>query len=190
MRRKILKFVPAMMLAATMVAGPSVMPGSFQGVTGVSVAQAAGDVVKGKVLGVSNKAKTITIEAKGSPVMIKFNDDTKGMEHAAQGEAAIVKFKMMGEDKVAVEVQPKLAQLPEGVTEIQPEELAQLMAMGPEKGNYALIDSRPAGRFHAGHIPGSISIPVEKLKKTGATYIPSDAKIKNKTLIFYCGGPT
>ena len=140
----------------------------------------------GKVLGMSNKAKTITInDKKLGNVMIKFNDATKGLEFAKKGEAAIVLFKMAGDDKVATVVKPKLAKLPKGVSEVMPEDLAKIIAA---KSDYMLIDSRPGKRYAAGHIPTSISAPVEKLKKEFATILPSDNK--DKLLIFYCGGPT
>ncbi|MEN8142081.1 MAG: rhodanese-like domain-containing protein [Thermodesulfobacteriota bacterium] len=140
----------------------------------------------GKVLGMSNKAKTITIaDKKLGNVMIKFNDATKGLEHAKKGHAAIVNFKVVGGDKIATVVKPKLAKLPKGVSEIMPAELAKIMAA---KSDYLLVDSRPGKRYAAGHIQTAISAPVPKLKKQIATILPSDNK--DKLLIFYCGGPT
>ncbi|MBU0485968.1 MAG: rhodanese-like domain-containing protein [Proteobacteria bacterium] len=146
-------------------------------------------VVKGKVLGVSQKAKTITIESKEGLVMIKFNDQTTGMEYAEKDAAAIVKFIQTGKEKMATVIKPKLAELPAGVVEMQPTELAELVAMGPVKANYFLIDSRPAGPYAAAHIPTAVSIPVETLKKEGATaLLPADKT--DIQLIFYCGGTT
>ncbi len=140
----------------------------------------------GKVLGMSKKAKTITIaDKKLGNVMIKFNDATKGLEFAKKGSAAIVNFKVVGEDKIATVVKPKLAKLPKGVSEIMPKELAKVIGA---KSDYMLIDSRPAKRYAAGHIETAVSVPVAKLKKEFATILPNDNK--NKLLIFYCGGPT
>jgi len=152
--------------------------------------EAQKNVLKGKILGVSRKAKTITIEVKGKPVMVKFTDETQGIEHAQKGEAAIITFSEKDGDRVATVIKPKLVQLPEGVAEIKADELAALVALGPKAGNYFLVDSRPAARYHEGHIPTAVSIPVPKLKKTGSAYLPGDAKIKDIQLIFYCGGPT
>lgn len=140
---------------------------------------------KGKILGMSKKARTITVEDKKlGTVMIKFNDATTGLEFAKKGEAAIVNYKVAGDDKIATVIKPKLAKLPKGVTEIMPEELA---AMINAKTDFMLIDSRPGKPYAAGHIPNAISVPVEKLEKEGATILADD---KNKLLIFYCGGPT
>lgn len=186
--KRVLKFVPVMLLATVFVAGPVFNPKI--GVSMANAAEAGKDVLKGKILGKSNKAKTITIEANKKPVMVKFDDDTKGLENAEKGEAAIINYKMVGKDKVATVIKPKLAKLPEGVKEMQPDELATLVAMGPQKGNYFLVDSRPTARYDEGHIPTAVSIPVAKMEKGDSAILPEDIKQKNTQLIFYCGGPT
>lgn len=87
---------------------------------------------------------------------------------------------------------PKLPPLPKGSTVITTEQLKALVDKGPEAGNYLLFDSRPASRFHSGTIPTSLMLPVaeqEKLDKEGKSH-PLLGPDKNKTLIFYCGGPT
>lgn len=178
--------LPVLILSALFLAGPS-----FYGDTVLAGEKAAvakdENVYKGKVLGVSKKAKTISIKVGKKTEMVKFDDDTKGMEHAKKGKAAIIKFEPRGKDKVAKVIKPKLAKLPKGVTEMQPKELTKLVAMGPKKGNYLLIDSRPAKRFAEGAIPSAISIPVPKMKESGKDLLPAD---KDILLIFYCGGPT
>jgi hypothetical protein len=146
----------------------------------------AGDAITGKVLGVSKKAKAITVETPKGSVMIKFDETTAGMEHAAAGEAAIIKFRLEGKNKVATEVKPKLATLPPGVTEITTQELIALS--GNPEADYVLVDSRPAARYAEAHIPGAISIPVEKMSELAPTLLPQDSK--DKLLILYCGGPT
>ncbi|MBU0674347.1 MAG: rhodanese-like domain-containing protein [Proteobacteria bacterium] len=189
--RKLLFSVPAIMLATLITTGSSgvsayatdLADSSQKVATATQTAKA-----KGKILGVSNKARTITIEEKTGPANVKFTDATVGMEHAQKGEAAIITYRMDGKNKIAITVEPKLAELPPGVSELQPEELIPLIALGPKQGNYLLIDSRPAGPYAAGHIPGAVSIPVEKMKSEGKSLLPDDHK--DKLLIFYCGGPT
>jgi len=150
-----------------------------------ATAQAA-DTISGKVLGVSKKAKTITLEGEKGPVMLKFDAATTGMEHAAAGEAAIIKFRVEGKDKVAGEIKPKLATLPAGVQEITAPELIALVSAA--KDDYVLIDSRPAARYAEAHIPTAISIPVEKMGELAKTMLPQDHK--DKVLVLYCGGVT
>lgn len=176
----------AALIATTAPAWSSPEQGTPAAATASAAAVKAADTVSGKVLGVSKKAKTITIEGVSGPVMLKFDEATTGMEHAATGEAAIVKFRLDGKNKVATEVKPKLAAAPEGTSEITTPEVQALVA--DPKGDYLLIDSRPAPRYAEAHIPTAISIPVEKMGELAKTMLPADRK--DKMLIFYCGGPT
>jgi len=186
--RKFLRtLLPALLLAAFFLAGPASPTNSVARAEEKAAAAKEENVYKGAVTGVSNKAKTISIKVGDKTEMVKFTDDTQGLEYAKEGEAAIIEFERRGTDKIATVIKPKLAKLPAGVTEMQPEELAALVALGPEQGNYVLIDSRPAARFEEGAIPTALSMPVPKLEKSGQELLPAD---KGKLLIFYCGGPT
>lgn len=178
----------AAMLSACAAAEPMAVPQGNQPAAVVKQeVKKEENVYQGKVVGVSKKAKTISVQVGDKTQMVKFNDATNGMEFAQKGEAAIIKYAMIGNDKVATVIKPKLAKLPEGVTEIQPDDLAKLVAMGP-KGQYFLVDSRPAGRYHEGHIPTAVSIPVPKLQETKTALLPKNKK--DIQLIFYCGGVT
>jgi hypothetical protein len=66
-------------------------------------------------------------------------------------------------------------------------EMVKLVAMGPEKGNYTLIDARPGGAYLAGHIPTATSLPYGKFTDESTSILPQD---KDRLLVFYCGGPT
>ena len=143
---------------------------------------------QGKIAGVSEKAKTVSIvvgpEGKTETFMLKFTPETKGMEFAKKEDAAIITYETRGADKIALEVKPKLAKLPEGVVEIKTAAVKELI---DSKTNAVIIDSRPESRFDQGHLPGAISIPVAKLKEQQVAVLPAD---KNAALIFYCGGLT
>jgi len=191
MKKKFLRIVPVLIMASFLMTGCNQTPttGTDKAVRPVAAAQKqAKNVFKGKIVGKSNKAKTISIKVgkgdKAKTMMVKFNADTQGVEHAAKGHKAIIKYKVVGKDKIATVIKPKLAELPKGVTEIQPADLAKMIA-GNEK--MVLVDARPAKRFHSGTIPGSISIPVPAMKKNGANLLPTDKDIQ---LVFYCGGVT
>ncbi len=146
------------------------------------------NVVKGKIVGKSGKAKSISIMVgkgdKAKTMLVKFDDATKGVEHATKGSAAIIKYKVVVKDKIATVIKPKLAKLPAGVTEILPADLIKMIA---NNENFILIDSRPEKRFHGGTISGSISISVPAMKKNATKLLPTD---KNIQLVFYCGGVT
>jgi len=82
--------------------------------------------------------------------------------------------------------------MPAGVSVISTEDLKALVDKGPEAGNYLLFDSRPAGRFHAATIPTS-----QNLTDTEMVKLDQEGKVasrlgedKNRTMIFWCGGPT
>jgi rhodanese-related sulfurtransferase len=69
---------------------------------------------------------------------------------------------------------------------IKTAEVQQLVAMGPEKGEYTLVDSRPAPRYQEGFIPTARNIPYPAFDKL-VDKLPAD---KAKLLVFYCGGAT
>ncbi|WP_028579161.1 rhodanese-like domain-containing protein [Desulfogranum japonicum] len=143
---------------------------------------------KGKVVGKSNKAKTISIEVgKGDAaktVMLKFDEQTQGIDQAIKDHAVIITYVKKDIGLYAVSVKPKLAKLPDGVTEIKTEELAEYIEAGED---IYLVDSRPTSRYGQSHLPDAVSIPVPMLKDKKEALLPED---KNKLLIFYCGGPT
>ncbi|PIE60272.1 MAG: hypothetical protein CSA31_02900, partial [Desulfobulbus propionicus] len=140
--------------------------------------QVMGNVYKGKVVGKSNKAKTISIEvgkgSKAKTMMVKFDDQTKGIKHAVKGHAAIIQYEKRAGGIFATVVKPKLAKLPAGVTEIKTDALLQLIE---DAHTMVIVDSRPASRYGQSHLPGAISIPVPMLKERKAALLPKD---KNK----------
>jgi len=65
-------------------------------------------------------------------------------------------------------------------------EVEKLVANGPEKGGYLLIDARPAPRFMEGAIPTAINIPFPAFEKM-TDKLPKD---KNALIVYYCAGMT
>ncbi len=51
-----------------------------------------------------------------------------------------------------------------------------------------LFDSRPAGKYIAGYIPGAINLPLDVLKKDTAAMIEKYAIPKSSKVVFYCAG--
>jgi len=143
---------------------------------------------KGKIAGKSNKAQTISITVgKGDAakdIMVRFDDDTDGVEYAKKGEAAIIKWEQRGDDKFATVIKPKLAKLPEGVEEIKAEELYKMVT---DHVPMFLADARPELRYNQGHLPSAVSVPVPLLKEKKAKVLPKE---KDKLIVFYCGGYT
>ena len=147
------------------------------------------NVLAGNLSSKSMKAHTIQVKIDDRLELLKFGPDVKVKNipdmKALSGEVALrVHYETVGQDRVAKEivVKPKI-KVPEKQL-IDVKELAKLVAQGPQKGNYTLVDSRPPGGFQKGHIPTAISIPLPKMKEmTGK--LPQD---KNQLLIFYCEG--
>lgn len=190
MRNNLRRFIPLAVMLTMMTWGCAPSTQSPSGMTqkpGVEQKQDA-NTYTGKILGKSNKAKSISIETgkEGATknIMVKFDDKTTGLEHAATGEAAIIAWEMRGSDKYATTIKPKLAKLPEGVAEIKVDEVKDLVE---SQADFLLIDSRPEKRFGQSHLPGAVSIPVEKMETGVADLLPKE---KDKLLVFYCGGYT
>lgn len=186
----LIKFVPVAVLLAFIAAGCSKDTGSSAQAPAPKAAEkkSEANVYKGPIVGKSNKAKTISITVgqgdSAKTMMVRFDDQTKGVEFAQKGEAAIINWEQRGDEKFATIIKPKLAKLPEGVTEIKVDELYQLLE---DQVPMTLVDARPELRYNQGHLPTAVSIPVPLLKEKKAEVLPAD---KDKLLIFYCGGYT
>ena len=192
MKRSMIKLIPFCIMASFLVTGCNQDTSSTTKAAKPAVEAKAeksqGPVYKGKVVGKSNKAKSISIVVgkgdKAKTIMVKFDADTKGVEHATKGHAAIIKYEMRDGQPWATVIKPKLAKLPKGVTEIKTEELKGLI---DSNADLVLVDARPAKRYAESHLPGAINIGTKAYKKKAATALPED---KNKLIITYCGGPT
>ncbi len=190
-QKTIIKLIPLALMFAFLTTGCMKDTGSTsQAPAPKATAKPKADpnVFKGPIVGKSNKAKTISITVgKGDAaktIMVRFDDNTEGIEFAKKGEAAIIKWEQRGDDKFATVIKPKLAKLPEGVTEIKSEELYKLVQ---DHVPMTLADARPELRYNQGHLPSAVSIPVPLLKEKKAKVLPKD---KDKLLVFYCGGYT
>lgn len=188
MKKTLIKFLPLCLMFALFSYGCAQQSSTKQASPQATTQKKDGQVYKGKVVGKSNKAKTISIQVgkgdKTKTIMVKFDDATKGVEHAVKDHAAIIAYEMRNGEPWATIVKPKLAKLPAGVTEIKTEELRALL---DSKEDLLLIDARPAKRFAAAHIPGAVNLSVPAYKEKATSVLPKE---KDKLLIFYCGGPT
>lgn len=146
------------------------------------------DIVTGTFKSRSNKAKSIQVTIDNRMELLKYTPETTvknvpDIKAIKEPMTVRVHYKRVGKDLVATEivVKPKMEVPKDQLMEV--EELAKLVALGPEKGGYTLVDTRPPIKFNAEHIPTSISIPFPKMKTTDK--LPKD---KNSLVIFYCEG--
>lgn len=147
------------------------------------------NLLAGNLSSKSMKAKSIQMKINNKMELVKFNSETKVKNvsdiKSLKGTIAMrVYYKMTGTDRVATKIvaKPKF-KVPENQL-MKVDELAKLVAQGPEKGGYTLIDSRPPGGYQKGYIPTAINIPFPKMKAM-ADKLPKD---KNRMVIFYCQG--
>lgn len=191
MKKNMLKFIPFFIMASFLVSGCAQDTKSTttaaRPVMSTQAEISKGPVYKGKIVGKSNKAKSISISVgKGKnakTVMVMFDNKTKGVEHATKGHTAIIFYEMRDNQPWATVIKPKLATFPKGVTEIQTDELKSLIA---SRTDFVLVDARPDKRYSAAHLAGAINIGTKAYRNKAAAALPKD---KNKLLVIYCGGP-
>lgn len=66
------------------------------------------------------------------------------------------------------------------------EQVENLVAQGPEKGKYLLVDCRPTPRYQEGNIPTAINLPFPAFDKL-VDKLPAD---KSTLIVYYCSGKT
>lgn len=146
-------------------------------------------VLAGNLNSKSTTANTIQMTINNKLAMIKFTPQTKlnnvpDMKSLKNGMAMRVHYEQVGNDRVATQivVKPKIEVPDEQLIRVK--ELTKLIEMGPEKGAYTLVDSRPGPGYLKGHLPTAISIPFPKMKDM-LDKLPEE---KDSLVIFYCQG--
>jgi len=155
--------------------------------------QAEKDLVRGTLVSVTEKFRTINVQVGQKLVwIITYGDDLKitGADKlSAIPRDKEIGVRFTGDEKkpyaVSLTVKPPARVAPEKLVSL--EEMTNLVAEGPEKGNYLLVDSRPKPRYLEGHIPGAVSQPNDKFDELKDTVLPA---AKDKLIIYYCGGVT
>jgi hypothetical protein len=154
--------------------------------------QAQDKVLRGNFVNASMKAETVQMQIGPATYLVRFDDQTKIMGAEAPNKIPVEKeIAITYEEKAGelyakqISVKPPARIAPEKL--ISTEQVAELVAMGPEKGNYVLIDSRPAPRYNEGHIPTAVNMPLPAFDKMKDTVLPAD---RGRLVIFYCGGVT
>lgn len=154
--------------------------------------QPAENVIRGTLVSVSEKFKTVNVAVGSLVWVVKYGDDLKlvgadKLSGVSRDKEIGVTFK--GEEKnpyaVSLSVKPPAKVAPEKLISV--DEMAKLVEAGPEKGNFVLVDSRPTPRYNEGHIPYAVSMPLDKFDALKDKLL---SKEKDRLLVFYCGGVT
>jgi rhodanese-related sulfurtransferase len=154
--------------------------------------------VRGYFEGAAFKSQSIQLEMGTSKEIVRFDPKVLKvradradkpadfLKEAKKGHEALVVYTEKNGVKTAssIEFKPPLT-LPADKL-IDYAEIEKLVAQGPERGNYTLIDSRPLIRFQTGTIPTSINLPFPAFDK----FLDRLPKVKDKLLVFYCQGET
>jgi len=139
---------------------------------------------------VANKSGTIQLQIDKDMEVIYFDDSTELKNAPAfkdipkQESIRISYIKKDGKNFAKlVEVKKGIAVPKEQLADT--EEVARLVAKGPEAGKYVLLDSRPENFYNEGHIPTAVPMPFPAFDKLAETLLPKD---KDIVQIYYCSG--
>jgi hypothetical protein len=148
------------------------------------------NVLAGKFVEGSVKAKALQLQIDKETEIIYFDDATvlrnaTAINKIPKSESVKVTYvKRDGKPfATAVDVKKGIAIPQEQL--LTAEEVAKLVALGPEKGKYVLLDSRPENMFNEGHIPTALSMPFFAFDKLKDKLLPQD---KDIVQIYYCAG--
>jgi rhodanese-related sulfurtransferase len=154
--------------------------------------------LRGVFENVAFKSQAIQLKIDGSTEIVRFDPGTlkvldggqtkpgEALRDVAKGREARIVFTEANNVKTATLISFK------GPIKIAPEKLSsydevvRLVAMGPDKGAYTLIDSRPLPRVQEGTIPTAINLPYPAWDK----FVDRLPKDKNRAIIFFCQGVT
>lgn len=154
--------------------------------------------VRGYFDNVAFKSQSIQIKIDDSTEILKFDENTikvvtankteeaEALRNIKKGHEVRIAYTEKNGIKTAslVSIKPAIKVAPEKL--MTTAEVEKLVALGPEKGKYTLIDARPAPRFMEGSIPTAINIPFPAFDKM-TDKLPED---KNALIIYFCGGVT
>lgn len=150
---------------------------------------------------VAFKARTIQVKIDDAIELIKFDEDEIKV---INGEGKIGDGEFLKDNKIKKGHEIKVEYVEKGGVKsavrlfekppvkvsaemlITTADVEKLVALGPEKGNYFLFDSRPLPRFQEGSIPTAVNLPYPAFDKLAEKMLPKD---KNALIVFYCAGP-
>ncbi|MGE0358540.1 MAG: rhodanese-like domain-containing protein [Burkholderiales bacterium] len=163
--------------------------------------KAGADETMGNFENVAFKSQSIQLKIDAATEIVKFDPKSiqvleggepkpaEALRDMRKGHEAKIAFVEKDGVKTATKIWFK------GPIKIAPEKLvhyddvAAMVAKGPEAGNYVLVDSRPLPRVQEGTIPGSINIPftTKGFDALATAKLPAD---KAKRIVFFCQGIT
>ncbi len=155
--------------------------------------QAQAGSLRGSFDGISPKAIQIKIDE--ATEVVKYDPSTITLVNMPQGsgfrdikKGKEIRIEYTEKDGVRtatlLSLKPPIKVAPE--KQLSTTEVEKLVAMGPEKGKYLLIDARPPVRFQQGSIPTAINMPFAAFDKM-KDKLPKE---KDALIVYFCQGVT
>jgi len=144
----------------------------------------------GRLVDVSEEQGTLQLQI-GKDIVVLYFDDSTALKNASAmqeipiGESVKILYHKKGGKIFAREVEVKkgIKVPPEQLTTVG--EVARLVSLGPDQGNYVLLDGRPVNWYDAGHIPTAKAMPIWVFDDLMEKLLPKDNNILQ---IYYCSG--
>lgn len=147
------------------------------------------NILAGKLVDVAAKSKTIQLQIDKDMEIVYFDDATTlknapSLKEIPKQESIKIEFvKKDGKNlATAITVKKGIEVAKDKLATV--EEIAELVAKGPDKGKYVLLDSRPETLYNEGHIPTAVVMPFSAFDKM----IDILPKEKDVLQIYYCAG--
>ncbi|MBM4325713.1 MAG: rhodanese-like domain-containing protein [Deltaproteobacteria bacterium] len=150
------------------------------------------NLLAGRFVDVAAKSKSLQLQI-GKENEVIFFDDATVLKNAPEykkidkNEAVRITYVKRDGKSYAKEVEVKKGLQVAKEKLMEAEELAKLVAQGPEKGKYVLLDSRPTDNYDQGYIPTAKSFPHFAFDNLMEKVLPKDKDILQ---IYYCAGYT
>jgi len=148
------------------------------------------ELLAGKMVDIAHKSKTLQLGIDKDMEVIFFDDRTvvknvPGIKDIPKGESIRVTYDKRQGKVYAKEIEVKKGlEVPKDKLSTV-EEVAALVALGPEKGKYVLLDGRPGSNFDQGHIPTAKKMPFFMFDELKDKLLPQDKEVLQ---IYYCSG--
>ena len=156
-------------------------------------------MIRGNFDSVAYKTSSIQVKIDEATEILRFDDKLKieniqapadspdqPLRSLKKGKEVRIEFTEKDGKKFATLISAKtpIKVAPEKM--VKTEDVEKLVAQGPEKGKFMLIDARPLPRFQEGFIPTAVNIPFPAFEKM-KDKLPAD---KTMLIVYYCAGVT
>ena len=155
--------------------------------------------IRGNFDSVAYKTSSIQVKIDEATEILRFDDKLKienvqapadspdqPLRSLKKGKEVRIEFTEKDGKKFATLISAKTPIKVAPEKQVKTEAVEKLVAQGPEKGKYMLIDARPLPRFQEGWIPTAVNIPFPAFEKM-KDKLPAD---KTMLIVYYCAGVT